>query len=159
LETDELNEWLRVQAEKEEDNLALVKYTKEDDSKEKDLSLAIQKLVLQVNKRKASITAEVTETLVAQIELENTTTIFKSLHQERQDLISKWEDAVKSMREKDNEINQAHSDYREQKQAIRKIRDKLSERNTIYEGQLKLNSDAEKGITLSERKMFKLKYF
>lgn len=59
LESEELNEWLRVQQEKEEDNQALVKYTKEDDSKEKELSLAIEKLVTQVNKGKANLTAEV----------------------------------------------------------------------------------------------------
>lgn len=59
LESDELNEWLRVQQEKEEDNLALVKYTKEDDSKGKELSLAIERLMAQVNKAKASLTAEV----------------------------------------------------------------------------------------------------
>ena len=67
LEAEELNEWLRVQKEKEEDNLALVKYTKEDDSKTKELSLAIEKLVTAVNKAKANLNAEVTETQVAQV--------------------------------------------------------------------------------------------
>ena len=39
LETDELNEWLRVQAEKQDDNQALIKYTKEDEAKAKELNL------------------------------------------------------------------------------------------------------------------------
>lgn len=59
LEDEELHEWLRVQAEKEEDNQALVKYSKEDDSKAKELNLAIEKLMIQVSKRKDAISAEV----------------------------------------------------------------------------------------------------
>ncbi|KAJ1549662.1 Coiled-coil domain-containing protein 39, partial [Nowakowskiella sp. JEL0078] len=37
LEKNELEEWLRVQAEKEEDSMALMQYTKEDDAKIKEL--------------------------------------------------------------------------------------------------------------------------
>ena len=157
LESEELNEWLRVQKEKEEDNLALVRYTKEDDSKEKELSLAIQKLIVQVNKRKASLTAEVTETQVAQIELENTTEAFKKLHQERQDLIQQWETAVKTMKERDRDINQAQSNYRNQKVEIREIQEKIKERQEIFQTQLNQNQETEKNITLFERKVGKLR--
>lgn len=59
LENEELTEWLRVQAEKEEDNLALIKYSKEDESKIKELNLSIEKFVQEVNKKKALLNAEV----------------------------------------------------------------------------------------------------
>lgn len=58
-EKEELDEWLRVQAEKDDDNLALLKYSKEDDMKIKELSLSIQKLMKEVNKKKAVLTVEV----------------------------------------------------------------------------------------------------
>jgi UDP-glucose:O-linked fucose beta-1,3-glucosyltransferase len=58
-EKEELDEWLRVQAEKEEDNLALQKYSKEDESKIKELNLSIEKLMHEVNKKKALLSAEV----------------------------------------------------------------------------------------------------
>jgi UDP-glucose:O-linked fucose beta-1,3-glucosyltransferase len=157
LESDELNEWMRVQAEKEEDNLALSRYTKEDDSKEKELSLSIQKLITQVNKTKAALTTEVTETQVAQIELENTTEAFKRLHQERQDLIQQWETAVKTMKKRDNDINVAQANYRNQKQEIRQVHEKIKERQDIYQNQLNQNQDIEKNITLAERKVYKLR--
>lgn len=48
LESDELAEWLRVQGEKEEDNLVLVKYTKEDEAKIKELNHSIEKLMVEV---------------------------------------------------------------------------------------------------------------
>ena len=56
---EELDEWLRVQSEKEEDNLALLKYTKEDEAKIKELNLSIEKLVHEVNRKKALLSAEV----------------------------------------------------------------------------------------------------
>ncbi|KAI8585537.1 hypothetical protein BDZ88DRAFT_19044 [Geranomyces variabilis] len=104
LEKSELDEWLRVQSEKEEDNMALLKYTKEDDQKIKELSLGIEKLMQEVNKKKAILSAEVTETQVTQIELDKTTEAFKQLHQERQDLIQQWEQTIEGMRKKDLEI-------------------------------------------------------
>ncbi|KAI8902852.1 hypothetical protein BC833DRAFT_571828 [Globomyces pollinis-pini] len=157
LETDELNEWLRVQAEKEEDNLALVKYSKEDDSKTKELSLAIEKLMMQVNKQKASLTAEVTETQVCQIELENTAEAFKQLHQERQDLIKQWEQAVEGMKQRDDDINKSQASYREQKDLIRKTQERIKEKQELYQSQLNLNEETEKNITMAERKVMKFR--
>jgi hypothetical protein len=61
-----LDEWLRVQAEKDDDNLALLKYSKEDDLKIKELSLSIEKLIHEVNKKKANLTMEVAIKLLKQ---------------------------------------------------------------------------------------------
>ena len=58
-EKEELEEWLRVQAEKDDDNLALLKYSKEDDMKIKEISLSIEKSMHEVNKKNALLTAEV----------------------------------------------------------------------------------------------------
>ncbi len=157
LETDELNEWLRVQQEKEEDNLALVKYTKEDDSKSKELSLAIEKLVTSVNKAKSNLTAEVTETQVAQIELENTTEAFKQLHRERQDLIHQWEEAVAAMKLRDVDIENSQASYRAQKIDIRNVQEKIKEREELFGQQLTINSETEKQIILAERKVAKFR--
>ncbi|KAJ3274245.1 Coiled-coil domain-containing protein 39 [Terramyces sp. JEL0728] len=157
LETEELNEWLRVQAEKQDDNQALLKYTKEDEAKAKELGLAIEKLMSQVNKRKATLDAEVTETQVAQIELENTTEEFKRLHQERQELINQWEIAVSSMKQRDDDINNAQTNYRNQKEEIRSIQEKIRERQELYQHQLNHNVETEKTISLAERKVAKFR--
>ncbi|KAJ3260491.1 Coiled-coil domain-containing protein 39 [Boothiomyces macroporosus] len=157
LETEELNEWLRVQAEKQDDNQALLKYSKEDETKAKELGLAIEKLMVQVNKRKATLDAEVTETQVAQIELENTTEEFKRLHQERQELIHQWEIAVSSMKQRDEDINNAQTNYRNQKEEIRRIQEKIKERQELYQNQLDQNAEIEKNISLAERKVAKFR--
>ncbi|KAI8904597.1 hypothetical protein DFJ77DRAFT_244810 [Powellomyces hirtus] len=115
LEKSELDEWLRVQSEKEEDNMALLKYTKEDNQKIKELSLGIEKLMQEVNKKKAILSAEVTETQVTQIELDKTTEAFKQLHQERQDLIQQWESTIEGMHKKDQEIVTVQAEFEKTK--------------------------------------------
>ncbi len=98
-----------------------------------------------------------TETQVAQIELENTTEAFKQLHDERQDLIKQWEEAVTMMTKRDEDIDKAQANYRAQKIDIRKMQDKIKEKEETFETQLNLNSDTEKNIVLADRKVAKLR--
>ena len=98
-----------------------------------------------------------TETQVAQIELENTTEAFKQLHDERQDLIKQWEEAVRMMTKRDEDIDKAQANYRAQKIDIRKMQDKIKEKEETFETQLNLNSDTEKNIVLADRKVAKLR--
>lgn len=55
----ELGEWLRVQQEKDEDNNALQKYTKIDAEKIKNLTLKIERLMIESNKKKNLLAQEV----------------------------------------------------------------------------------------------------
>ena len=63
LNKDDLDEWLKIQNEKEDDTLALLKYTKIDDIKVKETTLAIEKLMLDVHRKKQSLSQEVTNFL------------------------------------------------------------------------------------------------
>ncbi|TPX65201.1 hypothetical protein SpCBS45565_g05309 [Spizellomyces sp. 'palustris'] len=155
LEKDELDEWLRVQAEKEEDNIALLKYTKEDDMKVKELSLGIEKMMHEVNKKKAILSAEVTETQVAQIELDKTTEAFKKLHQERQELIQQWESAIENMRKRDQDIINAQNEYQVLKDEIRNKQKIIDEKQAFLDQQHQNNSETEKRIGLTERQVSK----
>ncbi|KAJ3412119.1 Coiled-coil domain-containing protein 39 [Chytridiales sp. JEL 0842] len=155
MEKDELDEWLRVQAEKEEDNLALLKYTKEDDMKIKELSLAIEKLMQEVNKKKSLLSAEVTETQVTQIELEKTTEAFKKLHVERQDLITQWENAIKTMRKRDEDISEAQERYQQMKADIAEKQKIIDEKQAFLDQQNLNNEETEKKIALCDRSVSK----
>jgi coiled-coil domain-containing protein 39 len=57
----------------------------------------------------------VTETQVAQIELDKTTEAFKKLHMERQELIQQWENAIKTMQKRDQDITDAQERYQNTK--------------------------------------------
>ncbi|KAJ3117225.1 Coiled-coil domain-containing protein 39 [Phlyctochytrium bullatum] len=155
LEKEELDEWLRVQAEKEEDNFALLKYTKEDDMRIKELNLAMHKLMVEVNKKKTILSAEVTETQVAQIELDKTTEEFKKLHMERQELIMQWENALKTMQKRDLDITEAQARYQKSKEDIREKQSVIDEKQAFLDNQLQNNSELEKKIGVLDRAVSK----
>ena len=59
IEKEELDEWVKVQQEKEEDQMSLLKYSKEDESKIKNLTLQIERLMIEVQRKKGQLSAEV----------------------------------------------------------------------------------------------------
>ncbi|KAI8622501.1 hypothetical protein BC830DRAFT_435720 [Chytriomyces sp. MP71] len=157
MEKEELDEWLRVQAEKEEDNFALLKYTKEDDMKIKELSLSIEKLMQEVNKKKAVLSTEVTETQVAQIELDKTTEAFKRLHVERQDLIQQWENAIATMQKRDHELMDMQEKYQQTKEEMAAKTKVINEKQAFLDMQLANNTETEKKIAIMDRNVSKFR--
>ncbi len=153
LENDELAEWLRVQAEKEEDNVAIQKYSKEDESRIKALNSATEKLTVEVNKKRAVLSCEVTETQTAQLELEKTTEEFRALHLERQGLISQWEAAVVQMQKRDADIVDAQQQYAQNVELLNEAQRNVKERAEKLAEQQALNDEAEKATTVEERKV------
>ncbi|KAJ3100782.1 Coiled-coil domain-containing protein 39 [Phlyctochytrium planicorne] len=157
LEKEELDEWLRVQTEKEEDNFALLKYSKEDDVRIKELNQATEKLMVEVNKKKAILSTEVTETQVAQIELDKTTEDFKRMHIERQDLIHQWENALKTMQKRDEDITDSQNRYQKTKDEIRDKQAIIDEKQAFLDTQLQNNAETEKKIGLLDRSVSKFR--
>ncbi|KAJ3023472.1 Coiled-coil domain-containing protein 39 [Thoreauomyces humboldtii] len=158
LEKSELDEWLRVQSEKEEDNMALLKYTKEDNQKIKELSLGIEKLMQEVNRKKAILSAEVTETQVTQIELDKTTEAFKLLHQERQDLIQQWESTIEGMRIKDQQIVDVQEAFEATRTEIANQQRVIDEKQRFLDQQNDNNDETDKKIALTERAVSKFRF-
>ncbi|TPX30667.1 hypothetical protein SmJEL517_g05809 [Synchytrium microbalum] len=157
IEREELDEWVRAQAEKEEDNQAILKYSKEDEARIRDLSLQIERAVAEVSRKKAQLSAEVTETRVAQLELDRATDSFRKLHSERQNLIQKWQDAIQEMQVRDEDITQAQVRHRESNEEVARKRALIDERRALLESQEQANSETEKKIFLTERSVVKLR--
>lgn len=61
------------------------------------------------------------------------------------------------MKKRDEDIDHAQNNYREQKAEIRLIQEKIKEREELFKQQLNLNADSEKNIVLSERKVAKFR--
>ena len=104
---EELEQWALAAKQKEEDHLALQKYTRADEVKIKELTLKIEKLTTAVSAKKADLDDEVTETQAKQIELDKTAEEFRQLHRERQDLVKQWQEAIEAMKRRDKEIERA----------------------------------------------------
>ena len=70
---EELEQWALAAKQKEEDNLALQRYTRADEVKIKELNLQIEKLTKTLVEKKASLEGETTETKARQVILPSRT--------------------------------------------------------------------------------------
>ncbi|ORX84762.1 hypothetical protein BCR32DRAFT_291131 [Anaeromyces robustus] len=154
---EELDVWLHVQVEKEEDNIALLNYTKEDDAKIKDLTLQIEKYMKDVQKKKSSLNNEITETKVSQIELENATLSFKKLYQERQNLLESWEKTIDTMKKCDNDIKDLQARQEKYKNDLKNKNIIIDEKQEFLNSQNENNNEIDKKIQAYDRYLSKAK--
>lgn len=112
---EELEQWATAATKKEEDNLALQKYTRADEMKIKELALSIESLTKLSVEKQAQVENETTETQTRQVELDKTAESFKVQHTERRQLVKQWQETVESMRSRDKEISDISTKYAEAK--------------------------------------------
>ena len=98
---EELEQWALAAKQKEEDNLALQKYTRADEAKIRDLTQQIEKATVAEKESQQTLENEVTETQSKQIELDKTAEEFRRLHRERQELVRQWQESIETMRRRD----------------------------------------------------------
>jgi len=108
---EELEQWATAATKKEDESLALQKYTLADELKIKDLTLTIEDLTKLSVDKKTLLENEVTETKSNQTELEKLAERFKSRHDERRQLIQQWKDTIESMNNRDQAINALAEQY------------------------------------------------
>ncbi|KAI9221363.1 hypothetical protein BC828DRAFT_381204 [Blastocladiella britannica] len=153
----ELDDWMRVQQEKDEDNLILLKYAKEDDAKSRELALQLEKLVAEVDEKRATLNQTLTETQVSQMEVERIAGEFRMLHDERTALLAQWEQAVQTMRKRDMQIEATQQHYEQLKTDAAEKQAKLVEKQLFLEKQTQVKLDTEKNIQSMDRMVGKLK--
>lgn len=108
---EELEQWATAATKKEEESLALQKYTLADELKIKELTLTIEDLTKLSVEKKTLLENEVTETKSNQTELEKLAERFKNRHDERRQLIQQWKDTIESMNNRDQSINELAGQY------------------------------------------------
>ena len=104
---EELEQWAVAAKQKEEDNIALQKYTRADELKIKELSIQLEQFTKENVLQKAKLESEVTETQAKQMELDRIAQEFKQSHQERKNLVLRWEETVNEIKRRDEEIANA----------------------------------------------------
>ena len=98
----EVDEWLQGARQKEEDRIAMEKYHRADDSKVKELSLAIEKLTSMRSKAESELQKEVTETQALQIQLNKISEEFEKQHSDRHRLFEQWDSLLRHLAIKNN---------------------------------------------------------
>jgi len=148
---EEIEQWALAAKQKEEDNLALAKYSRADNVKIKEMNLNLEKLTRLAAAKQAELDNEITETQTAQIELDKTAEDFKQLHAERQELVMQWEQAIEAMKRRDVTINETGEALVEKKQDIAELKRVLEEKKSFLEEQEQENDSVEKQTTNAER--------
>ncbi|KAK3095543.1 hypothetical protein FSP39_015932 [Pinctada imbricata] len=146
-----LEAWLEESARKDEDAMAIQKYTRQDESKIKELSLRMERLTDEARQKKHVLEHETTETLTAQIELDKTAEDFRSAHQERQDLIEQWEHTIEQMQRRDKEMDLLAAKLARVKAEVRKREENIKEKQQFLDNEIENNKEQEKKISIAER--------
>lgn len=77
---EELEQWALTRQQKEEDNQAIERYRAQDDSKIKELNIAVERMNKTMFTRKTELDKEVTDTQAAQVQLDKAADDFARLH-------------------------------------------------------------------------------
>jgi len=148
---EELEQWSLAAKQKEEDNLALEKYKRQDEIKVKELNLEIEKLTTLLTRKQNELDQEITETQASQIELDKTAEEFKKHHEERHKFYQQWEEALQTISRREETINQEADKYAQIKMEIENLKNLLGEKKDFLASLNGENKRAELDIQSSER--------
>jgi len=154
---EELEQWAIAAKQKEEDELTLEKYKRADDSKVRELNLAIEKLTCENAQRRKELADQVTETQAKQIEMEKTAELFRQLHEDRRKLIGQWEEAVKSMQTRDSQLEALGEEYAQNLLRKQTKEGKLRDKKRLYDEVRQHNEKLENGIEQTNRHLVRVR--
>ncbi|NXM67242.1 CCD39 protein, partial [Serilophus lunatus] len=152
-----LESWIKELNRTDNDAVAIHKYAQQDEGKLGALNLQIEKLTMQANEKRRALDNELTETLAAQMELDRITEDFRRAHQERQEVIRQWENAIQQMQKRDEQIDHCALLIAEVKQEIRKKEMVLKEKTSFLTNETLNNMEYEKKISSAEWKANRLR--
>lgn len=147
----ELETWLEMTAEKDEDAITLQKYRRMDESKVAELTLQINHLTDEAKNRRNALDTEATETLTAQVALDKTAEEFRRSHAERHELISRWEHTLKMMYKRDKDMDSLNNQLQNLKMEINKKKALIEEKKFFRQNEMENNKQLEDKITKVEK--------
>uniref|UniRef100_A0A2K6M075 Coiled-coil domain-containing protein 39 n=1 Tax=Rhinopithecus bieti TaxID=61621 RepID=A0A2K6M075_RHIBE len=150
-----LEAWLEESARKDSDALTLQKYAQQDDNKIRALTLQLERLTLECNKKRKILDNELTETISAQLELDKAAQDFRKIHNERQELIKQWENTIEQMQKRDGDIDNCALELARIKQETREKEKLVKEKIKFLENEIGNNTEYEKRISVADRKLLK----
>nr|XP_019592906.1 PREDICTED: coiled-coil domain-containing protein 39 [Rhinolophus sinicus] len=150
-----LEAWLEESAHKDSDAFTLQKYAQQDDNKIRVLTLQLEKLTLECNRRRKVLDNELMETLSAQLELDKAAQDFRKIHNERQELIKQWENTIEQMQKRDRDIDNCALALARTKQEMREKESLVKEKIKFLESEIGNNAEYEKRISVADRKVLK----
>ncbi|NWV35501.1 CCD39 protein, partial [Grantiella picta] len=146
-----LESWIKELNRSDNDASAIQKYAHQDEGKLGALNQQIEKLTMEANQKRRALDNELTETITAQMELDRAAEDFRRVHQERQEVIRQWENAIQQMQKRDEEIEHCGLLIAQIKQEIRNKEIVLREKTSFLVNETVNNMEYEKKIASAER--------
>lgn len=140
---EELQDFMIAEKQKEDDYLALQKYTRADETKVRELTLHIEALTKDVLAIKELFASKNTIYSSKQVEMNRIAEEIARLHKERQYLVEQWEKSIIEMKRRDQEISDLGQKYAAVKAEKVKREAMVIEQRKRYEAQLADNRDVE----------------
>ncbi|XP_038672262.1 coiled-coil domain-containing protein 39 [Scyliorhinus canicula] len=152
-----LEAWLEESTKTDEDAITIQKYAQEDEGKIRDITVRMERLTNEANKKRKLLDNEMTETIAAQMELDKIAHDFRRSHLERQELINQWQDTIEQMQKRDQEMDMCALSLAEVKQEIREQEAALNEKIQFLKNETENNKEYENKISMHERLSAKLR--
>ncbi|GET91012.1 hypothetical protein, conserved [Leishmania tarentolae] len=108
---EELEQWDEARRQKEEDELAIARYSKLDEAKVKQLTQHIEKIESTVRKQHKQLDEEMLATQHVQGDLDRVASEYRKLHDDRSGMLNEWEQVVRTIAERDEAIRIAAEQY------------------------------------------------
>mmetsp|Transcript_36800 Transcript_36800/g.104782 ORF Transcript_36800/g.104782 Transcript_36800/m.104782 type:complete len:898 (+) Transcript_36800:99-2792(+) len=154
---EELEQWAIAARQKEEDELTLEKYRRADDAKVRELTLATEKMTVEIATKKKELADLVTETQAKQIEMDKTAELFRQLHNDRKHLIEQWEESVKNMQTRDKQLERLGEEYAKNLDRKRTKEEKMKERKRFHEEMESENNKLDQQIQQTDRQLVRIR--
>uniref|UniRef100_A0A1B6ELZ2 Coiled-coil domain-containing protein 39 n=1 Tax=Cuerna arida TaxID=1464854 RepID=A0A1B6ELZ2_9HEMI len=138
--------WQEELAAGERDNNVLERFRLEDDAKFKEMELRRQRLKVDVMERDAILMKELNSLTTLENQLEQVSRLFRRAHNERMSLISYWENAVRILQQRDDNIDLTLQEIEKLKQLGVEKSAVLEEERKFYETQCQNNEELERQL-------------
>ncbi|XP_062900925.1 coiled-coil domain-containing protein 39 isoform X2 [Mobula hypostoma] len=152
-----LEAWLEESTKTDEDTITIQKYAKEDEGKIREITVQMERMTNDANKKRKLLDNEMTETIAAQMELDKIAHDFRRSHSERQELIRQWQNIIEQMNKRDQDMDKCALLLAEVKQEIREKEAAMNEKIQFLKNESENNEEFEKKISISERQAAKLR--
>lgn len=150
LNQQELEQWISIARQKEEDYLVLQQYQREDEGQIRTLLSDIEKATSIIESKKAELDQEITATRALQIELNITAEHFRKMHEERSKLLSQWEQTLQQMQNLNKSIEKMTIDYESRKSTVVALQDQITEQEKVLEAAELSNQDLDHQVVSKE---------
>lgn len=153
LNQQELEQWITIARQKEEDFIVLQRYQTKDESKIREMLLEIEKSTGIVEAKRLELEQEVTATRALQIQLDMTAEQFRQLHDDRTQLLSQWEATMKQLNNLHSRIGMNNQSIKEREVEVDRLHQEVAEEKKNLDAAQTENQSIERQLTIGDHKV------